>query len=232
MRRVNGWAFRLSNEFKFSESAHFLTFTYDTRYVPITPQGRLSVSKSDMQKYFKRLRKAHVHVNKIKYFLCAEYGSHTERPHYHAIIFNAYLDFIESSYDLGNIFRGDVNPATIYYTLKYMCKSEWKPQPGDDRSPEFQLMSKGLGAGYINERTMKYHHADLTDRYNLPLEGGKKVAMPRYYKEKLYTEQQRDLISKYVGHVISAEEPLTPLELNTRIESQMIKLKRQRNEKL
>ena len=46
--------------------------------------------KSDLQKFFKRLRK---HISYalpsllIKYFACGEYGSRTFRPHFHAVVF-------------------------------------------------------------------------------------------------------------------------------------------------
>jgi len=57
MRRVNGWAFRLDQEFQVADSAHFLTITYDTQYVPINDNLQLTLRKHDLQKLFKRIRK-------------------------------------------------------------------------------------------------------------------------------------------------------------------------------
>ena len=40
-----------------SNSALFITLTYDTQFVPITENGYMTLKKSDLQKFFKRLRK-------------------------------------------------------------------------------------------------------------------------------------------------------------------------------
>lgn len=45
----------------------------------------------------------------------------------------------------------------------------------------------------------QWHKADLFERMYLPLEGGKKCSMPRYYKNKLYTEYERDLVAAAQG---------------------------------
>lgn len=48
--------------------------------------GRIPMlSKSDLQKFLKRLRKAY--GKKVRYFACGEYGPKTFRPHYHLLFF-------------------------------------------------------------------------------------------------------------------------------------------------
>lgn len=37
----------------------------------------------------------------------------------------------------------------------------------------------------------RWHHADLDNRMFCNLEDGKKIAMPRYYKDRIYTEHER-----------------------------------------
>lgn len=143
-RKVSAWSFRLMNEEKASSSAQFLTLTYDTKHIPITSTGRLSLSKRDLQLFFKRLRKNHGDSN-IKYYAVGEYGGKTIRPHYHIILFNAMVDHIQDSWKQGHIYYGSVSGASVGYTLKYMSKQR-KNRIGttsnDDRCPEFSLMSK------------------------------------------------------------------------------------------
>ena len=55
-------------------------------------------------------------------------------------------------------------------------------------------MSKGLGKNYINDM-IAWHYSDLFDRVYCPLPGGEKIAMPRYYKEKIYAKGDRTQIS-------------------------------------
>lgn len=194
-RYASAWSFRLMYEEKQSENALFVTLTYDTKHVPITRGGFMSLNKRDCQLFMKRLRKQ-VSINSdktVKYFLCGEYGGKFKRPHYHAIIFNV-LDptLIEYAWMLGEVHIGQVTGASIGYTTKYMVKNKRIPMhQNDDRLKEFGLMSKGLGADYINPKTIKWHLTDAQNRYYIPIENGKKITMPRYYKEKLYTEDMR-----------------------------------------
>lgn len=185
-------------EDKRSSSAYFLTLTYDTAHVPITAKGYMTLQKSDVQKFFKRLRKNHEVEGiktKIKYYVAGEYGGKTYRPHYHIILFNASLHLIDKSWKKGVIHYGTVGGASVGYTLKYMMKPSKIPlHNNDDRVPEFSLMSKGLGENYLTNATREWHEADMEGRTYLPIDGGKKIALPRYYKDKLYTKEQREHI--------------------------------------
>jgi len=123
--RANSWFIRLDNEMSVSSSACFVTLTYDDEHLPYTDDGNMTLDFKDTQKFFKRLRKRHFKNSKakIKYFLVGEYGSISNRPHYHAIIFSAYsTDDILDSWNLGHVHIGSVSPASIYYTLKYCMK--------------------------------------------------------------------------------------------------------------
>lgn len=196
LRRASGWSFRLMQQDRIAQSSHFITLTYATSNVPLSPNGYKTLDKRDIQLFFKRLRKAH-DVSNIKYYVAGEYGGQTNRPHYHAIIFNARLDLVQPAWDKGDIHYGTVSGASIGYTLKYMCKDSKKRYYGtkDDRATEFSLMSKGLGLNYINDKTSEWHKSDLDNRMYLPLMDGQKCAMPRYYKDKMYNEDERDKIA-------------------------------------
>ncbi|MDR0738336.1 MAG: hypothetical protein LBF39_04595 [Prevotellaceae bacterium] len=186
------WSFRLSQHLKTSYSAYFVTLTYED-----APVGGLS--KVDVQSYFKRLRN-HFKA-KFKYYLCGEYGSQTLRPHYHVIIlfesapkplFGASVDFLFCHcWKLGFVKVGTVTDASISYTTKYMITRTVYPE---GLTPPFHLISKGLGKDYVS--VMKsWHQAAVKDRVYVPLADGVKASMPRYYKDKIYTDVQRRLMS-------------------------------------
>lgn len=200
-RRVSGWSFRLMHEDRQSTSSLFITLTYDTTHVPITKTGFMSVQKRDVQLFLKKLRFAEskIHSNAIKYYLAAEYGTDSDRPHYHAIIFNVSDPYaIERAWGNGSIHYGTVTEASVGYTLKYLDKPRRIPKHrNDDRNPEFGLMSKGLGLGYITQGVKKWHLNDLDNRMYLTIPGGKKISMPRYYKDKIYTPLQRKQIQYF-----------------------------------
>ncbi|WNK13083.1 MAG: replication initiator protein [Microvirus sp.] len=239
-RLTSGWAFRLLQEERNSISSHFITFTYDTPNLVTTPHGLRSLCKYHLQCFFKRLRK-HNSGKKIKYYAVGEYGSQTKRPHYHAIIFNADVNTIELAWtqrenkhekpiSIGEIYYGDVSGHSIGYTLKYICKGKTVPAfDKDDRQREFSIMSKGLGISYLTDNMLMWHNADLLNRQYVNLKGDIKIAMPRYYREKIYvTEYQKELI-RIGGSLITQhdfleqiKEGLTQRDFGTKLYSQRV----------
>lgn len=200
-RRISGWSFRLMQECNIASSSYFLTLTYDTKYVPITKAGFLSLEKAELQKFFKRLRRAHdlepEKLPAIKYFAVGEYGGQTKRPHYHLILFNAFADLVQPAWNKGHVHFGGVTDMSVGYTLKYMHKGPWRPMHrNDDREGQFSLMSKGLGKSYMTEEMLRWHLTEPLDRMYCNLLGGKKICMPRYYKQKIYGDELRKEIGK------------------------------------
>lgn len=201
--RASAWSFRLIQEDKRSLSSHFVTLTYATEHVPILRSGYMSLNKIDLQKFFKRLRK--LSIQRLRYYAVGEYGGKTWRPHYHIILFNARpADIIRAwsldGHALGAVHFGNVSEASVGYTLKYITKKPRIPvHINDDREREFSLMSKGIGENYLTESMIAYHKGigcndmqmAINQRMNCTLLDGKKIAMPRYYKNKLYTKLQR-----------------------------------------
>jgi len=193
---VNEWVFRLLEEDKVSSSAYFVTLTYDTRCVPITDNGFMTLDKSDVQKYFKRLRKLCKDV-KLKYYLAGEYGSQNSRPHYHFICFNCPdIQFFSDAWcidgvSIGGVHVGSVNTDSIAYTMKYIDKDSFgRKHSRDDRIPEFSLMSKNLGSSYLSDNVVSYHKKHIDQLFVTKL-SGHKVAMPRYYRNKIFTDAEK-----------------------------------------
>lgn len=210
-RRVNEWVFRLMEEDKVSSSSYFITLTYDTRFVPISPNGFMTLDKKEFPKFMKRLRKL-CPGSTLKYYACGEYGSKNNRPHYHAIVFNvpdstlfAKAWTIDGN-QLGTVHVGQVSSDSVAYTMKYIDKSRFTPMHDrDDRVPEFPLMSKGLGKSYLTDQVKAYHRADLSRLY-LTKAGGYKISMPRYYRKQIYSDDEIRKQTKLIGTIVGNEE--------------------------
>lgn len=176
-RRISGWSFRLMQEEKKCDSSYFLTLTYEPDKCPITKNGFMDLSKRHLQLFFKRLRKAQDSGRAIdfplRYYAAGEYGGRSKRPHYHVILFNAQLQtligtrhadmvrnklieldgkdpFVCQYWPNGHVTLGQVNNASVGYTMKYISKKGMIPMHrNDDRQPEFALMSKRLGKAIL-----------------------------------------------------------------------------------
>lgn len=223
-RRVSDWAFRLEQEDKVSQSSLFVTLTYNTDHVPISKKGYMTLVKTvphinkkgkettlphpkSPQAFIKRLRKLQKSTA-IKYYLCGEYGTKTNRPHYHIILFNANPAFISQAWTFGDIHIGNVEAASIKYCAKYIDKAKRIPMHrNDDRLPEFSLMSKKLGHTYLTPQMKKYHQDRIYDMY-VTRKDGIKLAMPRYYRNILFTEEQRKLQAKKIRQLVEDKKEL------------------------
>lgn len=73
---------RCLHESKLHAENSFLTLTYDDANLPATG----SLNYRDYQLFMKRLIK-HAGPNRVRFYMCGEYGDETFRPHYHACIF-------------------------------------------------------------------------------------------------------------------------------------------------
>ena len=212
-RRASTWSSRLMKHYEISETGHFITLTYDTKYVPITEKGFMSLDKKHVQTFLKRLRQWHgKEAISIKYYAVGEYGGKTYRPHYHLIIFNAKIEYIEKSWSdcvnkkqgifrkLGEVHYGTLTDASVGYTLKYISKAKRIPQhKNDDRLSEFSLMSKGLGLNYLTEKVIQWHLEKPSERMYIPMKDGKKHHS-RGITRKKFTQQNKKNKLRYFGN--------------------------------
>lgn len=193
-RRVQSWVFRLQQQEKLHSSSVFATLTYAPEHLPRTKNGFRTLVKEDVQKFFKRLRK-NTGKKTIRYYACGEYGANTWRPHYHAIIFDTDFDEVYKAWGKGEIYIGDTTSESIAYVLKYMCKASKVPAHSkDDRLREFSLMSKKMGANYMSGPVRKFFTSSQNSFVILP--DGYKQALPRYYRDRMFTEKERDAMNK------------------------------------
>lgn len=214
MRRIRSWIFRLKKEYEVSVTAHFITLTYDNQHVPITSNGFMTLHESTQkspgtkyqsshaQKFFKKLRK--LENRKLTYYLIGEYGGVTQRPHYHAIIFNvSNQENIDKAWIYGSVHIGTVTEASIAYTLEYISKQSIVKKHGrDNRVLEYSLFSKGIGKSYLTEEIKQFHKQNKLDMY-ITIEDGTKIALPKYYRDKIFDDKEKAEQALHVQKVVS-----------------------------
>jgi len=209
-RRRDQWSIRIFEESKLSVYSSFLTLTYNDNYVPLkileyNEQTKkyihdfesyvyLPLVKKDLQKYFKRVR---AECPELRYFACGEYGSLNRRPHYHGIVFNVPNDVLSAKWStpdglpLGFVTTDEVTMESIHYVTKYMTDQKERDTYYPDVTVRpFQIMSKGLGKNYV-DATKDYHLSGSFTEYTSP--GGIKHSLPRYYSDRIFTEEQRKI---------------------------------------
>lgn len=160
--------------------------TYDDEHLP----KDWNVSKDDVQRFHKRLRESLDNPKQFKYYLTSEYGPEGGRPHYHAIYFGISpmeVHKIEEKWQNGFVMVDEITDGRLRYVTGYIIEKLFVP-PG--REPVFNLISKGLGASYIESHKVWHNDLSVNQRMYVPYYG-QKLCMPRYYKEKIYNSGKR-----------------------------------------
>lgn len=193
----SAWMFRVHHEMRTQEhKGYFLTLTYDERHVRrVGAMRQLSLRFRDIQLFLKRIRKAKYYA---KYICVGEYGSETLRPHYHMLLWtDAPVDFLESNWKssidntpMGSIHFGKLTVASAMYTLKYIIQPKVVQSENDPREKTRAQFSKGLGLSYLTNEVYHWHTHDYSDPEMFSVVNGSKVALPRYYKNKIFTASQ------------------------------------------
>lgn len=205
-------------------TSYFITMTYSPENVPADPEtGLMQVSKSDIKKLNMDLRKrfqqgffysdldldiGHLHEKidlpkdlRFQYYITTEYGPEGGVPHAHSVYYNLpdnrYLVSLlfEQIWNKGIVRVYKASDRTIGYITKYLVNSK----VCDTYDPRFQarpfsLMSKGLGLSYVS-RMSSWHQADPVNR-SLSVYHGEKSVMPRYWRDKIFSDDQKLLLQE------------------------------------
>lgn len=200
-KKRSDWNYRVKQENRHALSSFVLTLTYDEEHLPTRENSEgihiPTLDKKHVQDFVKRLRRRiQYRVQsgnlpketrrpeyglQVRYYAVGEYGSKTDRPHYHIILWNVPrydIDRIAEVWTEGGVYVDDVDDATIQYVLKYMITApEMKKRT--DRQKPFALMSKrpAIGAVWL-ETNAKYKKKMIWNNGHLH-------PTPKYYKEKM-----------------------------------------------
>ena len=210
-QKANGWKIRLAEEIRDNPRGKFVTLTFTEEALvklgkkikglegyALENEIATRAVRFFTERWRKKFKKAPRH------WLITELGHEgTERIHLHGIIWADNAADIEERWNAGKYKYGwvwkekVVNEIAVNYvneeTVGYMMKYVTKTDPKHKAYKPIILCSKGIGKGFINrfgfERT-KYQGIDTKAEY--VTESGHKVGLPIYYRNKRYTEEERE----------------------------------------
>lgn len=200
MAYAQTWALRCQLELQQHKYAVFTTLTYDDAHVPIT----LPRPAEALPLWLKRLRK-NKGAKSLRFYASAEYGEHTHRPHFHAILYGLSMSdvqLIQDKWPNGHTRTEPISPARISYVAGYCHKkTDYKhvrhekvdPSTGEVYTwePPYKLMSRNPGIG---GEARKW----ATSWRMYAIKDGHKMAVPRYlheaWKQQATEIQKEDLL--------------------------------------
>lgn len=175
------WGIRAEGEAKEWKHQYMITATYDNEHLQ-----EYSLQKKDVTNWLKRInttaaRKTGKRGN-YKYYLGAEYGEKTSRPHYHLLLHTDEKEIMEiakNKWEKGQVDVQEVDIRGSWYVAGYASKKiGTKLNERDERVNPFRRVSRGYGL----KRLLKNKDQYLKNGYIGNKQ--KKVLIPRYYFNK------------------------------------------------
>lgn len=207
-QKAREWQVRLQEEVRTETNGKFITLTFSNESIKEIAEDIKGlegyeldneIATKAMRRFLERWRKKH--KKSVKHWFITELGHKgTENIHMHGIIWtNETVDEIEKQWKYGWIWKGKENAMgglenyvterTVNYMMKYVTKI-------DKRNEEYKpkiLTSPGIGSKYTERKDFeksKYKAGETKEYYTTKT--GHKIAMPIYWRNKLYTEEERE----------------------------------------
>lgn len=222
-QKSRNWQVRLKEEIKINKNGIFVTLTFKDEELKKLKRECKSLMKLStieeneiatlaVRRFLERWRKKY--KKSIRHWLVTELGHQgTERIHLHGIIFTDKAEEIEKIWQYGMVWIGKfVNEMTINYIVKYITKVDIEHKGFEGKV----LCSKGIGSNYINKENKDYNkYRGEKTREHYMNKNGSKIALPTYYRNKIYTDEEREQLwlnmldkkQRYVcGEVIDISE--------------------------
>lgn len=153
--------------------------------------------KPDLKKFIRDLREIY---KDLKIFAIGEYGPENLRPHYHIIIFNLPIGIepyknIQKIWNKGLITISEVTDGRIKYCCRYQFGTMRLPNDLYYSYPpsKCKYISNGLGKCFLTDSIIKYYVDTLQTFVQF---GSKKYRLPKYYRDKLFTDHEKEIIRK------------------------------------
>lgn len=250
-KKANEWRIRLFEETKYTDlNGHFVTLTFSEESLrkfrkQITKKFK-GLNEYDIdnmtasiavRRFTERWRKKY--KKSVRHWLITELGhKNTERIHLHGIIWtNEPKEEISNHWQYGIVWAGYekkdtyVNKKTINYIMKYVTKQDFDHKY---YIPKI-FTSKGIGSKYIESgeaSTCRFKEEETKEYYKT--EQGYKLALPIYYRNKLYTDEERERLWIYKLNKQILFVDKTPIDISQGLEeyNHMLKLAQEKYQSL
>lgn len=203
-KKTREWQVRLAEEVKYRKNAIFVTLTFSNESIKELIKDCKSegydrdneIASIAVRRFLERWRKKH--KKSVRHWLVTELGQKgTENIHLHGIIWTE-----KGGEEINNIWKygftwcsdqkgGWVNEQTVNYIVKYINKVDIKHKY---YKPKIYA-SKGIGKDYVksSEARRNQYNNEKTEA-NYKTKKGHKTALPIYYRNKIYTDEEREML--------------------------------------
>lgn len=219
-KKTREWNIRLQEELRKNKEGYFITLTFrDEAIKYIGLQNRKLngynkdnwIAKRAVRLFLERWRKKY--KKSVRHWLVTELGHEgTENIHIHGIIWTdkEKIKELNNIWSYGFTHVGKYcNEKTINYITKYIHKTDILHKTYEPKI----LTSAGIGKTYINRLDAKLNEFKGKETNKLYTNRqGYKMALPDYYKKKIYNDEEREKI--WINFLDEKKTYINKIEIN------------------
>lgn len=203
------WKVRLMEHVKHNHNGLFVTLTFSnesiSQIIELKKLGNIkgyaldnAIATNAVRLWLERWRKKY--GKSLNHWLITELGHNgTENVHLHGLVWTTEgIEAIRDTWKYGYIWPREkdtktyVTEKTANYITKYITKQDF-----DHREYNAVILtSPGIGKGYIGSAASQDNvYNELSETKDTYItSSGHKIALPIYYRNKLYTDEERELL--------------------------------------
>lgn len=210
------WRFRLRNEFQYGNhdiaKCWFITLTIAPIYYHEALINASKFVRTFLEKYRYLTRKNFGRKNEhsVFHWIVSERGEKKGRLHFHGLLFDCKLSRrdIEKCWPFGFVAFKRMTLRRCCYVTKYITKYNTPSACEASRNHQPRVWcSAGIGKCWITDQRKQWH---TQKGLLIPfiVDNGQQYAMPRYYKGKIFNEEQKQILyDQWVSQLQFAPEP-------------------------
>lgn len=215
-QKASAWQVRLLEDIKEHKNGKFVTLTFSDKAIKeikerVEKEYSIEgyeldnqIATKAMRLFLERWRKKY--KKSLRHWFVTELGHEgTENIHMHGIIWTDMpleeaTKEVRKIWNYGHVWMGQekngkiinyVNEATVNYSIKYVSQADEKHKYYNS----IVLTSPGIGKSYTeghDVRLNKFKGEETVTTYRTRT--GHKIAMPTYWRNKIYDEEQREIL--------------------------------------
>ncbi len=183
-KRRSEWRTRLVHEFDLGKhkTCWFVTLTFSDKYYNRFKDNPRLAIRLFLERWRKKFGKS------LRHWFITELGGLNGRLHFHGLVFDARCDFnyLRKAWEYGYVWIQEAESSAVCsYMVKYITKD-------DDTQHDYKPLifcSPGIGSPYLTPQSYRFHHSTEFGVFFI-YNNGFKCGLPRYYKTKLFTEDE------------------------------------------
>lgn len=197
-------------------NSYFVTLTFSDDNLPSPTPTKKEISPL-IRRFLENVR--YRYGRSFTHWIVSEYGDDTHRFHLHGIFFDIPFDirYLYKLWNYGFVSYRQLNPKRITYVTTYINKLNKGSLLEKPHERQFIFSSPKIGKSWTeNHQNITTSHVDGVPSPFL-YHANRPFAMPRYFRHKIYTEQELEqLKTAYIDNYSEDVIPEGPYYLGSR----------------